>query len=103
MKKQHVTKLQRYANKPDRVGSFLTIPNAFRSRSSGTRLSRLGGTDYSFRDSQVVERKTPRLLEWLVPERKLENFFKFKEGSNFNHRRPGGSALGVNTLKYFED
>ncbi len=29
-KKQHVTKLQRYANKPDRVSSFLTIPNAFR-------------------------------------------------------------------------
>jgi len=31
---------------------------------------------------------------YLVPERKLENFFKFKEGENFNHR---------NTLKYFED
>ena len=31
---------------------------------------------------------------YLVPERKLENFVKFKEGDNFNHR---------NTLKYFED
>jgi len=31
---------------------------------------------------------------YLVPERKLENFFKFKEGENFDHR---------NTLKYFED
>ncbi len=30
LKKQHVTKLQRCANKPDRVSSFLTIPNAFR-------------------------------------------------------------------------
>jgi len=29
-----------------------------------------------------------------VPERKLANFFKFKEGEDFNRR---------NTLKYFED
>ena len=30
--KQHDTKLQRYANKLDRVSSFLTSPNAFRQR-----------------------------------------------------------------------
>ena len=29
-KKQYVTKLLHYANKLDRVSSFLTIPNAFR-------------------------------------------------------------------------
>jgi len=30
LKKQDVTKLQRYVNKLGRVNSFLTIPNAFR-------------------------------------------------------------------------
>jgi len=30
LKKKHVTELQRCANKPGRVSSFLTIPNAFR-------------------------------------------------------------------------
>ncbi len=39
---------------------------------------------------------------YLVPERKLENFFKFKEGDNFNHRACPLPDKG-NTLKYFED
>jgi len=30
LKKQYVTKLQHCADKPDRISSFLTIPNAFR-------------------------------------------------------------------------
>jgi len=25
-------------------------------------------------------------INYIVPERKLENFFKFKEDANFNHR-----------------
>jgi len=33
-------------------------------------------------------------LIYLVPERKLDSFSKFKEGEDFNHR---------NTLAYFED
>ena len=32
--------------------------------------------------------------QYLVPERKLDSFSKFKEGENFNRR---------NTLAYFED
>ncbi len=37
---------------------------------------------------------TNKILDYLVPERKLGNFFKSKEGGNYNRR---------NTFKYFED
>ncbi len=34
---------------------------------------------------------------YLVPERKPANFFKFKTGDDFNRKCPAGNALGVNT------
>ena len=35
------------------------------------------------------------VVNYLVPERKLENFFKFKEGKNFNRR----NTLSISRIK----
>jgi len=50
LKIQHVTEFQRYGNKLDRFGSFLTIPNAFLIPLEAGHDS---AADHSFRDYQA--------------------------------------------------